>query len=59
MALLKLLLSDVETEISSGLLPHLSISCKFLALLHSVSILYKLKSMNISLIHKRIDGFVE
>ncbi|KAL3573086.1 hypothetical protein D5086_026990 [Populus alba] len=35
-ALLKLLLSDVETEISSGLLPHLSISCKFLALLHSV-----------------------
>ncbi|KAJ6343212.1 hypothetical protein OIU76_005030 [Salix suchowensis] len=35
-ALLKLLLSDVETEISSGLLPHLSISCKFLALIHSV-----------------------
>ncbi|CAK7349189.1 unnamed protein product [Dovyalis caffra] len=35
-ALLKLLLSDVKTEISSGLFPHLSISCKFLALLHSV-----------------------
>ncbi|XP_037494138.1 homeobox-DDT domain protein RLT3 isoform X2 [Jatropha curcas] len=35
-ALLKLLLSDVETEISNGFLPHLSISCKFLALLHSV-----------------------
>lgn len=35
-ALLKLLLSDVETELSSRVLPHLSVSCKFLALLHSV-----------------------
>ncbi|XP_048232620.1 homeobox-DDT domain protein RLT3 isoform X2 [Ricinus communis] len=35
-ALLKLLLSDVETEISSRYLPHSSVSCKFLALLHSV-----------------------
>ncbi|CAI0459366.1 unnamed protein product [Linum tenue] len=35
-ALLKLLLSDVEREISNGFLHHLSISCKFLALLHSV-----------------------
>ncbi|WCJ37316.1 Homeobox-DDT domain protein RLT3 [Euphorbia peplus] len=35
-ALLKLLFTDVETEISSGFLPHLSISCKFLALLHTV-----------------------
>lgn len=35
-ALLKLLLSDVETELGRGCLPHLSVSCKFLALLHSV-----------------------
>ncbi|KAK9291662.1 hypothetical protein L1049_019611 [Liquidambar formosana] len=35
-ALLKLLLSDVETELSRGFLPHLSKSCKFLGLLHSV-----------------------
>ncbi|KAJ4849849.1 hypothetical protein Tsubulata_040811 [Turnera subulata] len=35
-ALLKLLLSDVETEIRTGVLPNLSVSCKFLALLHSV-----------------------
>ncbi|XVF31979.1 hypothetical protein REPUB_Repub17cG0042100 [Reevesia pubescens] len=35
-ALLKLLLSDVETELISALLPHFSLSCKFLALLHSV-----------------------
>lgn len=35
-ALLKLLLSDVETEIRSGLVPNCGISCKFLALLHSV-----------------------
>ncbi|CAL1408034.1 unnamed protein product [Linum trigynum] len=35
-ALLKLLLSDVEREISNCFLPHLSISCKFLALLNSV-----------------------
>ncbi|XWS75947.1 hypothetical protein CRYUN_Cryun01aG0135400 [Craigia yunnanensis] len=35
-ALLKLLLSDVEAELSSALLPHFSLSCKFLALLHSV-----------------------
>ncbi|XP_038713535.1 homeobox-DDT domain protein RLT3-like [Tripterygium wilfordii] len=34
--LLKLLLSDIETELNSGLWPNLSISCKFLALLHSV-----------------------
>lgn len=37
MALLKLLLSDVEKEINSGFLPQLSISCQFLALIHSVS----------------------
>ncbi|XVE72619.1 hypothetical protein DITRI_Ditri11bG0052600 [Diplodiscus trichospermus] len=36
MALLKLLLFDVEAELSSALLPHFSLSCKFLALLHSV-----------------------
>ncbi|XP_043804783.1 homeobox-DDT domain protein RLT3 isoform X2 [Manihot esculenta] len=35
-ALLKLLLSDVEKEINSGFLPQLSISCQFLALIHSV-----------------------
>ncbi|KAF5746229.1 hypothetical protein HS088_TW06G00397 [Tripterygium wilfordii] len=35
-SLLKLLLSDIETELNSGLWPNLSISCKFLALLHSV-----------------------
>ncbi|KAH7576570.1 hypothetical protein JRO89_XS01G0111400 [Xanthoceras sorbifolium] len=35
-ALLKVLLSDVKTELSRGCLPHLSVSCKFLALLHSV-----------------------
>lgn len=37
MALLKLLLSDVEVELSGAVLPHFSLSCKFLALLHSVS----------------------
>jgi hypothetical protein len=38
-ALLKLLISDVEAELSNGYFPsHLSISCNFLALLHSVSI---------------------
>lgn len=35
-ALLKLLLSDLESELSSGFLPHLSKSCKFLGLLYSV-----------------------
>lgn len=35
-ALLKLLLSDVEMELGRGCPPHLSVSCKFLALLHSV-----------------------
>ncbi|KAH1081630.1 hypothetical protein J1N35_021391 [Gossypium stocksii] len=35
-ALLKLLLSDVEVELSGAVLPHFSLSCKFLALLHSV-----------------------
>ncbi|XP_031281488.1 homeobox-DDT domain protein RLT3 isoform X2 [Pistacia vera] len=35
-ALLKLLLSDVVMELSRGRLAHLSVSCKFLALLHSV-----------------------
>ncbi|KAK2647491.1 hypothetical protein Ddye_014980 [Dipteronia dyeriana] len=35
-ALLKVLLSDVKTELSRGRLLHLSLSCKFLALLHSV-----------------------
>ncbi|XP_021300642.1 homeobox-DDT domain protein RLT3 isoform X1 [Herrania umbratica] len=35
-ALLQLLLSDVESELSGGLLPRFSLSCKFLALLHSV-----------------------
>ncbi|XWS31134.1 hypothetical protein CRYUN_Cryun23aG0051500 [Craigia yunnanensis] len=35
-ALLKLLLSDVEAELIGALLPHFSLSCKFLALLHSV-----------------------
>ncbi|KAL5554766.1 hypothetical protein UlMin_042167 [Ulmus minor] len=35
-ALLKLLLSDIEVELSSGFLPHLSKSCNFLSLLHSV-----------------------
>lgn len=37
-ALLKLLISDVETELSSGFSPRLRKSCNFLALLHSVSI---------------------
>ncbi|KAF5726515.1 hypothetical protein HS088_TW22G00193 [Tripterygium wilfordii] len=35
-SLLKLLLSDIETELNNGLWPNLSISCKFIALLHSV-----------------------
>ncbi|KAJ8748191.1 hypothetical protein K2173_000599 [Erythroxylum novogranatense] len=35
-ALLKFLICNVETEMSSEFLPHSSISCKFLALLHSV-----------------------
>ncbi|KAL4363236.1 hypothetical protein GQ457_04G025600 [Hibiscus cannabinus] len=35
-ALLKLLLSDVQSESSGALLPHFSPSCKFLALLQSV-----------------------
>ncbi|XVF72355.1 hypothetical protein PTKIN_Ptkin12aG0115200 [Pterospermum kingtungense] len=35
-ALLKLLLSDVEAELISALLPEFSLSCKFLAFLHSV-----------------------
>lgn len=35
-ALLKLLLLDVEMGLSSGIFPNLSVSCKFLALLHSV-----------------------
>jgi hypothetical protein len=37
-ALLTLLIADVETELSSGFSPCLSKSCNFLALLHSVSI---------------------
>ena len=38
-ALLKLLISDVEAELSNGCFPpHLSISCNFLASLHLVSI---------------------
>lgn len=36
-ALLKVLLSDVKKELDSGCFSHLSVSCKFLALLHSVS----------------------
>ncbi|GMI70898.1 hypothetical protein like AT4G12750 [Hibiscus trionum] len=35
-SLLKLLLSDVQAELSGALLPHFSLSCKFLALLQSV-----------------------
>ncbi|KAG2713473.1 hypothetical protein I3760_04G177700 [Carya illinoinensis] len=35
-ALLKLLISDVQAELSSGFSPNLSKSCNFLALLHSV-----------------------
>ncbi|XP_039031449.1 homeobox-DDT domain protein RLT3-like isoform X2 [Hibiscus syriacus] len=35
-SLLKLLLSDVQEELSGALLPHFSLSCKFLALLQSV-----------------------
>ncbi|XP_022758848.1 homeobox-DDT domain protein RLT3-like isoform X2 [Durio zibethinus] len=35
-SLLKLLLCDIEAELSASLLPHFSLSCKFLALLHSV-----------------------
>ncbi|KAK4283937.1 hypothetical protein QN277_000835 [Acacia crassicarpa] len=35
-ALLTLLLSDIEVELTSGFLPHLNKSCNFLALLHSV-----------------------
>ncbi|PPD94672.1 hypothetical protein GOBAR_DD08323 [Gossypium barbadense] len=38
-ALLKLLLSDVEVELSGAVLPHFSLSCKFLALLHSLALL--------------------
>lgn len=37
-ALLKLLLSDVVMELSRGHSTHLSVSCKFLALIHSVSV---------------------
>lgn len=36
LALLNLLLSDVETELSSGFLPHVIKNCKFLGLLQSV-----------------------
>ncbi|XP_071723804.1 homeobox-DDT domain protein RLT3 [Rutidosis leptorrhynchoides] len=36
LSLLKLLLSDIETELKTGIVRHSSISCKFLALLHSV-----------------------
>ena len=39
MALLSLLLSDIEVELTNGFSPHLNKSCNFLALLHSVSIL--------------------
>ncbi|KAK8688666.1 hypothetical protein V6N13_087418 [Hibiscus sabdariffa] len=35
-SLLKLLLSDVQAELRGALLPHFSLSCKFLALLQSV-----------------------
>ncbi|KAL5188937.1 Homeobox-DDT domain protein RLT3 [Glycine soja] len=35
-ALLTLLLSDIEVEITNGFSPHLNKSCNFLALLHSV-----------------------
>ncbi|KAI4352724.1 hypothetical protein L6164_006945 [Bauhinia variegata] len=35
-ALLRLLLSDIEVELTNGFLPHLNKSCNFLALLHSV-----------------------
>ncbi|XP_061347614.1 homeobox-DDT domain protein RLT3 isoform X2 [Gastrolobium bilobum] len=35
-ALLTLLLSDIEMELTDGFLPHLNKSCNFLALLHSV-----------------------
>ncbi|XP_057420878.1 homeobox-DDT domain protein RLT3 isoform X2 [Lotus japonicus] len=35
-ALLTLLLSDIEVELSNGFAPHLDKSCNFLALLHSV-----------------------
>lgn len=37
-ALLRILISDVQAELSSGFSPDLSKSCNFLALLHSVSI---------------------
>ncbi|XP_010557732.1 PREDICTED: homeobox-DDT domain protein RLT3 isoform X2 [Tarenaya hassleriana] len=36
LSLLKLLLLDLETELQRGIFTNLSISCKFLALLHSV-----------------------
>lgn len=36
-ALLTLLLSDIEVELTNGFSPHLNKSCNFLALLHSVS----------------------
>ncbi|RVW89627.1 Homeobox-DDT domain protein RLT3 [Vitis vinifera] len=36
LALLNLLLSDVETELSSGFLPHVIKNCKFLGLLQSI-----------------------
>ncbi|KAL0299169.1 UNVERIFIED_CONTAM: Homeobox-DDT domain protein RLT3 [Sesamum radiatum] len=39
LALLKLLLSDIDKELSRGFLSHASKNCKFLGLLHSVSIL--------------------
>ncbi|KAE8699577.1 Homeodomain-like transcriptional regulator isoform 2 [Hibiscus syriacus] len=35
-SLLKLLLSDVQAELSGAVLPHFSLSCKFLSLLQSV-----------------------
>ena len=36
-ALLTLLVSDIEVELTNGFSPHLNKSCNFLALLHSVS----------------------
>lgn len=41
-ALLTLLLSDIEVELTNGFSPHLNKSCNFLALLHSVSCLFSL-----------------
>lgn len=51
-ALLTLLLSDIEVELTNGFSPHSNKSCNFLALLHSVSCLFSLPHFGSSWIIK-------